>query len=191
MAFERDKRNNPAERSATDARLGVSRVVQLEEMNWGPAIPKSELGAAFAMRFRATVSRRNKQGLRTTSISPAVGLYVQDGKVGRDHPTYQGKECHSWAGLLKLSFSPLNLLKKNKSLLQKNKKNKSRPSCFARQQKRPIYTECECFHVRLRDDIHYANFLGSIMLRAQPNDSMHKDGIYIVLTSHWYLMTWR
>ena len=94
-------------------------------------------------------------------------------------------------GLLKLSFSPLNLLKKNKSLLQKNKKNKSRPSCFARQQKRPIYTECECFHVRLRDDIHYANFLGSIMLRAQPNDSKHKDGIYIVLTSHWYLMTWR
>ena len=62
MAFERDKRNNPAERSATDARLGVARVVQLEEMNWGPAIPKSELGAAFAMRFRATVSRRNKQG---------------------------------------------------------------------------------------------------------------------------------
>jgi len=63
MAFERDKRNNPAERSATDARLGVVRVVQLEEMNWGPAIPKSDLGAAFAMRFRATVSRRNKQGL--------------------------------------------------------------------------------------------------------------------------------
>ena len=61
-AFERDKRNNPAERSATDARLGVARVVQLEEMNWGPAIPKSELGAAFAMCFRATVSRRNKQG---------------------------------------------------------------------------------------------------------------------------------
>ena len=64
MAFERDKRNNPAERSATGARLGVARIVQLEEMNRGPAIPKSELGAAFAMRFRATVSRRNKQGLR-------------------------------------------------------------------------------------------------------------------------------
>jgi len=64
MAFEWDKWNNPAERSAMDARLGVSRVVQLEEMNWGPAIPKSELGAAFAMRFRATVSRRNKQGLK-------------------------------------------------------------------------------------------------------------------------------
>ena len=62
MAFEQDKRNNPAERSATDARLGVARVVQLEEMNWGPAIPKSELGAVFVMRFRTTVSRRNKQG---------------------------------------------------------------------------------------------------------------------------------
>ena len=64
MAFERDKHNNPAERSVMDARLGVARVVQLEEMNWGAVIPKSELGATFAMRFRATVSRRNKQGLR-------------------------------------------------------------------------------------------------------------------------------
>ena len=75
MAFERDKRNNPAERSVTDVRLGVARVVQLEEMNWGPAIPKSELGAAFAMRFRATVSCRNKQGL---SVKRQKKSFVQE-----------------------------------------------------------------------------------------------------------------
>ena len=43
MAFERDKWNNPAERSATDARLGVARVMQLEEMNWGPRFQKASL----------------------------------------------------------------------------------------------------------------------------------------------------
>ena len=87
MAFERDKRNNPAERSGTDARLGVARVVQLEEMNWGPAIPKSELGAAFAMRFRATVSRRNKQGLRAArsaqSAVPCRHLHIRSNRKGR------------------------------------------------------------------------------------------------------------
>ena len=57
MEFERDKRNNPAKRSATDAQLGVARVVQLEEMNWGSAILKSGRGAAFAKTRRAFVVR--------------------------------------------------------------------------------------------------------------------------------------
>jgi len=60
MEFERDKRNNPAKRSATDAQLGVARVVQLEEMNWGSAILKSGRGAAFAKMRRAFVVRGNK-----------------------------------------------------------------------------------------------------------------------------------
>ena len=60
MAFEWDKRNNPAEPWDGCATRIVARVVQLEEMNWGPAIPKSKLGAAFTMRFRATVSRINR-----------------------------------------------------------------------------------------------------------------------------------
>ena len=84
MAFERDKRNNPAERSVTDARPRVTRVVQLEEMNWGPAIPKSKLGAAFTMRFRATVRRINKQGrrigaraqVRNARPGPLLGLWL-------------------------------------------------------------------------------------------------------------------
>jgi hypothetical protein len=47
-AFERDKRNNPAERSAANARLTVGRIVQWTKMNWSPAIRKSGHGAAFA-----------------------------------------------------------------------------------------------------------------------------------------------
>ena len=47
-AFEQDKRNSPAERSAANTRLTVARVVQWAKMNWSPAIWKSGRGAAFA-----------------------------------------------------------------------------------------------------------------------------------------------
>jgi hypothetical protein len=38
MVFERDKQNNPAERSTANARLTVAHVVQWAKMNWSPAI---------------------------------------------------------------------------------------------------------------------------------------------------------
>jgi len=47
-AFERDKRNNPAERSAANARLTVAHVVQWAKINWSPTFWKSSRGAAFA-----------------------------------------------------------------------------------------------------------------------------------------------
>ena len=47
-AFERDKRNNPAERYAANARLTVVHVVKRAKMNWSPVIWKSGRGAAFA-----------------------------------------------------------------------------------------------------------------------------------------------
>jgi len=67
--FQRNKQNNPAEHPVTDTRRPVARGVELEKMNYPPVIPKSERGAAFTMRFRAIVSRRNKQGLIRSSTS--------------------------------------------------------------------------------------------------------------------------
>ena len=51
IASERGKRDNPAERPATNTRPGIARGMERAKLNYGPRFAKRSLRATFAQEY--------------------------------------------------------------------------------------------------------------------------------------------